>query len=325
MTTADTPQPTSSLQFFPITMFATTMGLSGLAIATHRLEDMLAGYGSLIFHGLAYGTLVIYLAILATYTLKSLKYPQAVLKDWSHPIKISFFPAATISLLLLGAVYHPINESLSFTLWATGCLFQFFLSLAIINSWIDHSRYEVVHSTPAWFIPVVGNIIVPVVGVSHGPIELSWFFFAWGLLFWGILLTLIFNRLMFHAALADKLLPTLFILLAPPSIGFVSYIKLVGGLDTMGQLIYYWAVFFFLLMLSRILRLVRLKFSMASWAFTFPLAAFTTATHLMGELTGQILFHYAAQGLYIATFIVIGFLFIRTIIALIKCEVCTPE
>lgn len=318
------PDSQSSLQYFPLPMFATTMGLSGLTLVSHKMEWMLGSQGWL-FHTLAYLTLSIYIAILATYTIKSLKYPQAVLGDWNHPIKISFFPAASISLLLLGAAFHPINDRLSFFLWATGCFFQFFLSMAIINSWINHARYEIVHSTPAWFIPAVGNIIVPLVGVYHAPAELSWFFFAWGILFWIILLILIINRLMFHNPMAQKLLPTLFILLAPPSIGFVSYIQLVGELDILGRLIYYWAAFFFFLLVSQVHRMVRIKFAMSWWAYTFPLAAFTSATLLMGRLTGLVFFSYAAQVLYIITLCVITSLFIRTLIALFKCEVCVPD
>ncbi|NVK20229.1 MAG: C4-dicarboxylate ABC transporter [Methylocystaceae bacterium] len=316
----------SSLQFFPIPMFATAMGLSGLTIATHKLSWIFGeNTGDLIFHILAYLTLGVYIAVLAAYTIKSLRYPQAVLADWSHPIKISFFPAASISLLLLGVVFFTIDKDVSFFLWATGGFFQFFLSMAIINSWIDHPRYEINHSTPAWFIPVVGNIIVPVVGVEHAPHEISWFFFAWGMLFWIILLTLIMNRLMFHGALAQKLLPTLFIFLAPPSIGFVSYVKLTGGLDSFGKILYYLAAFFFFLLVSRIHRMMRLKFSMASWAFTFPLAAFTIATHLMGTLTGHAFFEYLSIGLYVITACVIVGMFIRTAIALVKCEICVGE
>lgn len=314
----------SPLQHFPLPMFATTMGLSGLTLISHKMQWMLGSQGWL-FHTLAYLTLAIYLAILTTYTLKSLKYPQAVLADWNHPIRISFFPAASISLLLLGAAFHPINDRLSFFLWATGCFFQFFLSMAIISSWINHARYEVVHSTPAWFIPAVGNIIVPLVGVHHASSELSWFFFAWGLLFWIILLILVINRLMFHNPMPQKLLPTLFILLAPPSIGFVSYIQLVGELDILGRLIYYWAAFFFFLLLTQIHRMVRIKFAMSWWAYTFPLAAFTSATLLMGHLTELAFFSYAAQVLYIVTLCVIISLFIRTLIALFKCEVCVPD
>ncbi len=315
----------SPLRYFPIPMFATTMGLSGLSLVTHKMGWLFGTTGHNVFTTLAYFTLAVYIAVLATYTLKSLKYPQEVLADWNHPIRISFFPAASISLLLLGTVFYPIDQDISFFLWAVGCFFQFFLSMAVINSWINHPRYEVIHSTPAWFIPVVGNIIVPVVGVNHAPVELSWFFFAWGLLFWGILLTLIVNRLVFHNPMPEKLLPTLFILMAPPSVGFISYIKMTGQLDTMANLLYYWAAFFFVLMLSQLNRMIRIKFAMSWWAYTFPLAAFTLATSLMGAETGQVFFIHLSRSLHVLTWIVVIGMTIRTTLALFKCEVCQPE
>jgi tellurite resistance protein len=71
--------------------------------------------------------------------------------------------------------------------------------------------------------------------------------------------------------------------------------------------------------------MVRIKFAMSWWAYTFPLAAFTSATGLMGQLTELPFFHYASQALYIITFAVIAALTARTIIGLIKCEICQPD
>ena len=74
------------------------------------------------------------------------------------------------------------------------------------------------HLNPAWFIPVV-NIIVPLGSVHFAPLELSWFFFGIGLVFWIVLLAVVMYRLFFRAA-GLRLTLTLFILLAPPSVGF---------------------------------------------------------------------------------------------------------
>lgn len=90
-------------------------------------------------------------------------------------------------------------------------------------------------------------------------------------------------------------------------------------------MIYYWAVFFFLLLVSQLYRMVRIKFAMSWWAYTFPLASFTSATLLMGRLTQQEFFLLAAQGLYYITTVVVAALFIRTLWALVKCEVCVPD
>lgn len=314
----------SILPHFPISMFAITMGLSGLTLATENMRWITRG-DDLTFWLLAHLTLGVYGATLVTYLLKFIKYPSCVLAEWRHPLKINFFPAASISLLLLGAAFYSINETISFYLWAVGTVCQFVLSMSVINSWINHPQYRVCHMTPTWFIPAVGNIIVPIIGFEHAPSDVSWFFFAWGFLFWIILLTLIINRLVFHEALASKLLPTLFIFLAPPSVGFISYTTLVGELDIFARLIYYCAGLFFLIAIWQIHRLVRLKFSITCWAYAFPMAAFTNATYTMGDYTAYTFFVHGARGLFVITAILIGFLFIRTLIAIKRNELFHPD
>lgn len=76
---------------------------------------------------------------------------------------------------------------------------------------------------------------MPIAGVQHGFSELSWFFFSIGVVFWLVLLTIIFNRMFFHQPLPGKLLPTLFILIAPPGAGFVSWLQLNGELDAFAR------------------------------------------------------------------------------------------
>lgn len=71
---------------------------------------------------------------------------------------------------------------------------------------------------------IVGSIIIPIAGVKHGFVELSWFFFSVGLIFWLILLVIVLYRMFFHAPIAEKLMPTLFILFAPPAIGLSLHV-----------------------------------------------------------------------------------------------------
>jgi tellurite resistance protein len=86
--------------------------------------------------------------------------------------------------------------------------------------------------------------------VHLAPVEISWFFFSIGVVFWIVLLAVVMYRLFFHAPLALRLTPTLFILLAPPSVGFVAWSGLVGGLDAFGRVLYYTALFLALLLVS---------------------------------------------------------------------------
>jgi tellurite resistance protein len=190
---------------------------------------------------------------------------------------------------------------------------------------MHRTEFEIVHLNPAWFIPVVGNILVPIAGVSHAPAEVSWFFFSIGLLFWPVLLTIIFYRVIFHGSLPDRLLPTLFILIAPPAVGFLSYVRLTGGLDMLALLFYYSALFFTLLLLAQLAWFARLKFFLSWWAYSFPLAAITVATFVMYEQSGKLLFARLASILLgVATVVIIG-LFLRTALAVGRKEICVEE
>ena len=73
-------------------------------------------------------------------------------------------------------------------------LFTFF----ILSSWMYHSHCDIKHANPGWFIPVVGNLFVPIGGVHFVSAEVGWFFFSIGILFWIVLMTIIFYRVIFH-------------------------------------------------------------------------------------------------------------------------------
>ncbi|MCR6630978.1 MAG: SLAC1 anion channel family protein [Magnetospirillum sp.] len=323
--TADTASPSASprLIHFPVPFFATVMGLSGLAIATHKVETLwgLSGAATILF-ALA---LAVFCVVAATYAAKALRHPQAVAAEWNHPVRISFFPAASIGLILLGSAAVSVDTVLAQGLWSMGAALHLMLTLAVMRSWIEHSRYEVAHTNPAWFIPVVGNVLVPIAGVRFAPADVSWFFFSIGLVFWVVLLTIVVYRLIFHPPLPGKMVPTLFILLAPPSAAFIAWVALTGGVDAFARILYFAAVFFFLLLLTQVPKFMQVGFALSWWAYSFPLAAFTIATLVMGERTASPAYVWAGQGLYALLAVVVGGLAARTLVAVARQEICTPE
>jgi len=303
-------QVNPSFRHFPIPMFAVAMGLAGLSLLLKKASGMGVIAWPVTFGVLSFAT-VAYSLIVLCYGYKIIRYFSAVQQEWQNPIRISFFPVISITLLLLSGSFFDINRDVSYLLFCIGVSLQFILSMAIINSWINNPRYEVTHTTPAWFIPVVGNVVVPVVGVDHGMMSVSWLFFAWGVIFWGILLIIVFHRLLFHPPLPQKLLPTLFILLAPPSVSFLAYLKLSGGFNDMA--------------VTQIKRMLAIQFSLVWWAYTFPLSAFTVSLLTMHEITGQDLFFYAGYAGCYLSLGVVGGLTVRTLIALISGKIMIPE
>lgn len=313
----------SRIKFLPISVFATVMGLAGFAIAWEKAEA-LTGFAGVAVTVLIL-TVVLFGVLLLAYGSKLVRYRAEVLKELRHPVRLSFFPTLSISLVLLSTATLELVPGLSQVLWLGGSLLHLAFTLYVLSAWINHEHFQIQHMNPAWFIPVVGNILVPIAGVSHGYIELSWFFFSIGLLFWLVLLTIVFYRIIFHTPLPGKLLPTLFILIAPPAVGFIAYVKLTGGIDVFARLLYYSGLFITLLLFTQVQRFARLKFFLSWWAYSFPLAAITIATLVMYQHLGYSTLLGLGVVLLAVLSLVIGVLVVRTLIAVRRGEICVEE
>lgn len=311
----------SRLIHFPISMFSIVMGLSGLSIAWQKALG--ASFPVITTVSSILATTVM-LLVSALYFLKITRYPNAVIAETKHPIKINFFAAFSISLLLLSVVWHRF-ESLSYVLWGLGAVVQLSLTLLVMHSWIHHDHYRLEHANPSWFIPVVGNIIAPITGAKLGFIEISWFFFGVGIVFWLVLLTIIINRLIFHEALPARFKPMLFILLAPPSIGFVSYSSLVPELTDFSRILISVALFTAILLALNINQFRKSGFYLSSWAYSFPVAAFNVALFRYAELTLSPIGFYIGVALLGGLTLLVLWLSFNTLKAIKAGEICKPE
>ncbi len=300
------------------------MGLAGLAIAWEKAQHVL-GRDLFVTPWLAAFVSVMFLLLAAIYSLKWVRHRAAVVAEFRHPIKLNFFPAISISLLLLAVVFLPFNAGVSQWLWTLGALLHLLFTLHVVNAWIHQQHFELHHLNPAWFIPAVGNVLVPLAGVPLGQLDISWFFFSVGLVFWMILLTVLFYRVMFHNPLPEKLLPTLFILIAPPAVGFVAYVRLTGELDAFARILYFAALFFTLLLFFQLNRFVRLRFFLSWWAYSFPLAAISVASLVMYEQSRTVAYLYLGGGLLLVLTAVVALLLVRTAAAVRKQGICVPD
>jgi len=316
--------PAPRLPHFPVAWFAKIMGLGGLTLAWQRAEALL-NLGFRVSPALLLLTTLLFFLVAGLYASKALKYREATRKEWTHPIRMSFVPTMSIAMIVLAMAWQPLSPTYSKLLWSTGSVLHLGLSLYVISQWMQRSHFEIVHLNPAWFIPVVGNILVPIAGVQHAPSEVSWFFFSIGLVFWPILLGMVFYRVIFHGSLPARLMPTLFILIAPPAVGTIAYIHLTGGVDAFAQVLYYSALFFTLLMAVQIRLFTGLKFFLSWWAYSFPLAAIAVASLVMFEHSGSGL-HLKLAGLLlgIASVVIAGLLG-RTALAVKRGEICVEE
>lgn len=317
------PQPLC-LQNFPVPLYGSVMGLAGLAIAASRLE------GTPVRSGIGFILLILvsiwFLILSTTYLIKLIRYPREVRKEFDHPVRMNFFPAISISILLLTIGFNPHAAQLAGILCLLGVILHLVFLLRTLRVWFFRGS-PIQTFNPAWFIPVVGTLLVPVAATPHLPAEVSWFFFSIGIVFWVAMLGMTLNRVIFHQGLPPKLLPTLFILIAPPAVAFLALHHLTPGdeLSPLARILYFHALFMVLMVLCFVDRLVRIPFFLSWWAYTFPLAAVTLASFLYAELNGQPFFRGLGIGLLCLLIVVIGIVGGKTIAAARAKTLCLPE
>lgn len=311
------------LQHFPVMMYAIVMGMSGLTIAYQKAHLWLE-VPEIIAVFLTVITTSVFIIVSFLYIEKTLKYKAEVKKEFAHPIRINFFAAISISMIMLSIIYHEYNNIVSQFFWYPGTLLHLYLTMYTISFWINHNQ-QLDHSNPAWFIPIVGNVLVPVAGVGFVSNDILMYFFSVGMFFWFVLFSIIFNRIIFHNQLAIKFMPTLFILIAPPAVGFIAYFKMFGTIDTFATFLFNIGLFFTLLVAFMYKNFLKIKFFISWWAFVFPVAAMSISSMLMYHIVGGVVFLILSYIMLSITTIIIGIVLYQTIKNITHKSICVQE
>lgn len=324
MTTTVAAQTERSLAHLPVGSFAMVMGLSGLAVAWLKAGELLET-GPVIGHSIGVLALAIFLFISVGYLIKAVRFPSALVAEWSHPVRSAFTATIAISLLVLAVVFENWIPVLSAILWWAGAALQAGITLWVVRTWITDAAIQPVHVHPAWFIPAVGNIVAPIAGATHAPAVINWYFFGVGAVYYLGLLPIILTRLFTVGTLPPRLVPTLAILIAPPAVASLAWVRLGGNWDDpLVKILIGVGLFQLLLLLVQLPALRAVPFAMSSWAYSFPLAALATAM-LASTLGGGFEYTLAATALLLVTSAAVLLMLVLTGISALRGEICRPE
>jgi tellurite resistance protein len=246
-----------------------------------RLAGLRFGAPEWIAQALAAAAVLAFVLIGGAYAIKAVAAPDVVKAEFAHPIAGNLFATVLICLLLLPIVLASSSLALARVLWMLGALGMLLFAWLTVDRWLS-DRQQLQHATPAWIVPVVGLLDVPlaVPQLSLPPLQgVMVLALAVGLFFAVPLFTLIFSRLLFEPPLPDALQPTLMILLAPFAVGVSTYFAATRELDVFAQSLYALTLFMLLVLVGRFRYLARCcPFRVSWWAVGFPLAAAAIAS-----------------------------------------------
>ncbi len=303
----------ASLKNLPVNLFASVMGLSGLALAWRLAQDSL-GAKALVGEAIGVFALGIFVLLSLGYLTKLVKHPEAVYAEFHHPVASNFFGTIAISILLLSAVVEPYAAGAAHAIWTIGVAATLALSFIAVSRLLK-GRVDASHLVPAWIVPGVATLDIPVTG-QHMPMawasEINLLACAIGAVMALVILVMVVSRLVHRDPLAPAMTPSLMILVAPFAVGFIAYTNVIGGVDRFASLLFYFGLFMFVVVAPKVFRR-SVSFSPSWWAIGFPMAALANAALRYSEFRDSGPLWVLAIGLLSVLSLAMAVLTVRTV------------
>lgn len=314
------------LEYLPVTLFASVMGLGGLSL-TWRRAALVWGVSPVIAEVLFWIALATYVFVAVLYVGKWVRHPAAARAELRHPIRMAFVPTITIGLLILATAGQDLLPGAATVAWWIGAVGHLLVMIMVMGAWFERDDIGLSQVTPAWFIPVVGNVITPLAAPALGNLQLAWFSWSVGLVFYVALLPILMLRVLLHSdPIPPKLLPTIAIFIAPPAITGISWTVLTGRQgDAVFHIFYGATMAFLLLVVAELPRLRKVPFALPYWAYTFPLTAASVMALVASATLPGAAYDVVAYVLVAVTTVVVVAVSALTLVAAARRQICVPE
>jgi exfoliative toxin A/B len=259
------------LSDFPTPTAGVSLGLSGILLFWSSLVSSSELSISLLFMGL-----IVSGSLLAPVIWKFCCHPGLLIADLKHPTVGSVVPTIAMTLMLLSYTIGLIYAPLGVALWCIAVIAHIiFFSLF---TYYRLRNFDLNHILPSWFVPPIGIVVACLIVPSASLLPFAYALIVFGVVSYLILLPIVLYRLSVGEKIENARKPTLAILAAPASLTLAGYLSLVAVPNPM--LVLLLAALALLMTVTVYLllfHLLRLPYSPAYSAFTFPLAISATA------------------------------------------------
>jgi len=260
----------------PLSLFALPLGLAATAKLWREAAPMM---GLPLLAGETLGAAAAFLlsVVLMIWGLKLVLAPAAALAEWHDLARAPMAAAAPLALMAVAGLLAAHSLLVARILWVIAGLALLSLAVALMGRLL-RERPHVVILGPAWFMPFAGMMMAPAAGLALGLEGPAMALFGAGAVTTLWLGPVILFRLVFAEPLGPPQAPLLAILLAPPALAVQGLIALADGdIGYAAEGILLAAFFIFLVLLTQWARFRRAPFSLAHWAFVFPVSSLAAA------------------------------------------------
>ena len=287
---------------FPISAFGMCLGVSSQAMLCETLSSEPSMAFLRIHHAANHVLWCISVALMilvsATYLLKIVFYFEAVRRKFHHPVRVNFFFAPWIACLFLAkGAPGPVSQ-MHDAVWYLLMAPILLLDLKFYGQWLSSGERRLSSvANPSNHLAVVGNFVGALLGARMGLHELPVFFFGVGLAHYAVLFVTLYQRLPTNAQLPKELHPVFFLFVAVPSVASMAWARICGQFNDGARILYFVSMFLYVSLVVRVNLFRGVRFSLAWWAYTFPMTSAALATVLYASEVDNVVTRALAVGL----------------------------
>jgi len=285
--------------------FSSVMGTGAVAIAAYRYGNY---WGPLkdVGTALTYLSALLYALLLVPWVLRWVLYRENALNDLRHPSLGHFYGTSGAATIVLSAGFLLVlhNTTTAWYLWVWGVILTFIFAFWMSYEVFIAGEVDLRHLSPAWYIPPVALVIIPFGAVfmktTTGYLQqavtvINYLGWGAGFFLYLILYAVVTLRLIRHELLPPQMAPLIWMNLGPIGASITtlfalmknsSLIQAKGALFVFAFFLWGLGAWWFVMALALTIHYIRkldLPYSLAWWAFIFPIGAFTNATRDLGD------------------------------------------
>ncbi|CAN0906487.1 S-type anion channel SLAH1 [Linum grandiflorum] len=246
----------------------------------HTIHTILHPTGFLVFWSVS---LCLLFLLSLIYVLRCIFFFNMVKSEFSNHVAVNYLFAPWISWLLLlqSAPFLPPNTLSYLVLWWAFAAPVVALDVKIYGQWFTKGkRFLSTVANPTSQLSVIGNLVGAQAAANMGWKESAVCLFSLGMVHYLVLFVTLYQRLSGGNRIPAILRPVFFLFFAAPSVASLAWKSIVGAFDTTSKMLFLLSLFLFTSLVFRpaLFKRSMRRFSVAWWAYSFPLTVLALAS-----------------------------------------------
>lgn len=203
-----------------------------------------------------------------------------------------FAPCISWLLLLQSSPFATPHTTSYLVLWWIFVVPVLILDVTLYGQWFTKGkRFLSTMANPTIQLSVIGNLVGAEAAAMMGWNECALYMFSIGMAHYLVLFVTLYQRLTGTSSLPAMLRPVFFLFFAVPSLASLAWESITGKFDTTAKMMFFLSLFLFMSLVSRpsLFKKSMSKFSIAWWAYSFPMTVIALASLMYAvEVKGSV-------------------------------------